>query len=177
MKNYRIVKRIEDVSRKLEVPAEGFPLIDFNLSESEKKLFQRVDEISEEYNRTGNDELLKQNDDLIRKNIEIMQERITELFCYAYPTAICGYTALDREIVNYFFQLHFINFEIDLLECVKSLCRWNESDKEEFLADLKKNGPSYFRIPRGFNDYNQPSTKCVSSSDSDKTEEEKKEQK
>jgi hypothetical protein len=81
-----------------------------------------------------------------------MHRRIQELYCWVIPTAISGYTAIDREIIDCFFQLHFMNFEIDFLQCVKHLHTWTKRDFDEFLCDLKKNGPFLYRIPRGFNE-------------------------
>jgi hypothetical protein len=149
-------RRLEKIEEKLKDTSDGMLLrIDSDSwSEAEKALFRRVDEISDEYERSGNYELLVQNQDLIYKNIEIMHRRIKELYCYIVPTAIAGYTAIDREIIDYFFQQHFMNFEADFIECVKHLHTWTKHDVDKFLCDLKKTGPCYFRIPRGFNDRN-----------------------
>ena len=156
MKNYEKFWRLEKISEKLKDTTAGSLLhIDFDSwSEAEKVLFQKVDEIDEEYQRTGNQEILAKNGDLIYKNIEIMYRRIRELYCWVIPTAISGYTAIDREIIDCFFQLHFMNFEIDFLQCVKHLHTWTQRDFDEFLCDLKKNGPFLYRIPRGFNESN-----------------------
>ncbi len=117
-------------------------------------LFRKVDEIIEEYDRTENPQLLAENGDLIYKNIEIMHKRVKELYCWTIPTVIAGYTSIDREIIDYFFQLHFMNFEADFLQCIKHLHTWTKHDIDEFQSDLKKTGPCYFRIPRGFNESN-----------------------
>ena len=156
MKTSDMFNRVENLSEKLRDTTTGTLLqVDFNsLSEAEKKLFLKVDEVNEEYLRTGSDEVLADNIELIYKSIEVMYKRIAELYCYTVPRAISGVTAIDFEIVNHFFQLHFLNFEADLVECVKNLQRRNESERQNFLCDLKKNGPFFFRIPRGFNDHN-----------------------
>ncbi|MGA2681027.1 MAG: hypothetical protein ABSF44_04415 [Candidatus Bathyarchaeia archaeon] len=155
MKTSDMFRRVENLTEKLKDSTTGsFLRVDFNsFSEAEKALFRKGDEVSEEYYRTGNTELLVKNDDLIYRNIELMWKRITELYCYTVPMSICGATGLNYEIVNYFLKLHFLNFETDLFECVGNLLKWEESDRQEFLSDLKKNGPVLFRIPRGFNDY------------------------
>ena len=138
-------KHVQNLNEKLkDTTTDSYLKVDFNsLSEAEKALFQKVDEISEEYYRTGNEELLAKNNDLIKKNIEVLHKRITELYCYSVPMTICGLTALDEQIVKHFFTQLFLNFEADLFECVKNLQKWEESDRQEFLIDLKKNGPSY----------------------------------
>ena len=57
-----------------------------------------------------------------------------------------------HEIVEYFFRLHFYNFEVDLSECLANVRTWSEKDREEFLLDLKQHGASFFRLPRGYSD-------------------------
>jgi hypothetical protein len=83
-----------------------------------------------------------------------MHRRIKDLYCYTIPTAFAAYSAVDREIVDYFFQLHFMNFEADFIQCLKHVQTWKKQDIDQFLSDLKKFGPHYYRIPRGFNDQN-----------------------
>jgi len=143
---------VENLSEKLEDPTAGSLLhIDPNsFSGAEKALFLKVNEVEEEFKQTGNEEILLKDGDLIYKSIEVMFKRITDLYCYTVPKAICGLTAIDHEIVKHFFQLHFWNFETDLLECILNLQKWEESDRQKFLCDLKKYGPLYFRMPRGF---------------------------
>jgi len=149
-------KRVENITEKLKDPtANSLLRIDVNSwSEAENVLFRKGDEISEEYYRTGNIDVLVKNSDIIYKNIEVMWKRITDLYCYTAPASICGITGLEHEIVEYLFKLHFLNFEIDVFEAVRNLQSWEEKDRQEFLSDLKKNGPRLFRIPRGFNEDN-----------------------
>lgn len=140
------------------------------MSEAEKALFRKVDEISEEFEKTGKVENLAESYELVCKNIEVMLLRTREMYCNVVPNGIAGLTALDKELVNYFFQLHFRNFEFDLFECVKKLLTWKESDVQEFLVDLKKYGPFYFRIPRGFNDPQEMITSKSNSEEAQKVE-------
>ena len=125
--------------------------LDFNsFSEAEKLLFAKVDEIEEEYRQTGSEELLVEKGDLIFKSLEVMLRRITELYCFAVPKVLgCDGT---HDIVEYFFRLHFYNFQEDLSECLAHIRTWSEKDREEFLLDLKQNGASFFRLPRGYSD-------------------------
>ena len=143
-------RRVEVLSEKLKDPtANGRIYLDFNsFSEAEKTLFRKVQEIEEEFQRTGNENLLLENADFILKPSEIIAKRVTELYCHVMTTIL----ACDekREIVDYFFKLHFYNFETDLVECLAHLRNWTDRDREEFMLDLKKNGTHLFRIPRGF---------------------------
>jgi len=177
MKTNDMFRRVENISEKLNDPTTHNLLrVDLNsLSEAEKALFRKVDEISEEYQRTGNPELLVKNDDLIYKNIEIIYKRVTELYCGIIPLFICGATALNYEVVKSFFQLHFLNFEADLFECVRNLQRWEERDIQEFLCEIKSR-PFLIRIPRGFNEYNSKISKTAGNSkEAQKTEDKKPE--
>ena len=60
----------------------------------------------------------------------------------------------NKEIVDYFFKLHFYNFDADLAECLNHLRTWTDKDREEFLSELKEYGANFFRIPRGYNERN-----------------------
>ena len=82
-----------------------------------------------------------------------MLRRITELYCFAVPMVL-GYDG-THDIVEYFFRLHFYNFQADLTECLENVRKtWTEKDMEEFPSDIKQNGAPFYRIPRGFNAYN-----------------------
>lgn len=154
MNNVQLAKRVESLCEKLRDNSSGGILhIDFNsFSEEEKLLFHKVDEIEEKYRQTGSFELLVENSDLIFKNLEVILRRVRELYCYVVPMVLgCDGT---KDVVEYFFRLHFYNFEADLTECLAHVRTWSEKDREEFLLDLSKNGAFFFRIPRGFNDYN-----------------------
>jgi hypothetical protein len=156
MKNDQITKRIEEIDKKLQDPAQKPVRIDYDsFSEAEKKLFEAVAKIQLQDPQTGNHTLIDENNAYFNKVIEVMYNRIRELYCNTIPTAIAGSTLLELDVINYYFKLHFLNFETDLYECLQNLTRWTEKDQQEFVDDLKKNGTRYFRIPRGFNDHNQ----------------------
>ena len=152
MKPWQLNGRVNRLSEQLANPIPTEIKIDVNsFSETEKILFRKVDEIAEKYRQTGSVELLAQNLDLISKNLEIILNRVRELYCAVVPMVLgCDET---NEVVEYFFRLHFYNFEADLTECLAHIRTWSEKDREEFLLDLRKNGSIFFRIPRGFGDY------------------------
>ena len=154
MKPWQLNNKVNNLTKQLADPINPGIKIDFNsFSEAEKLLFAKVDEIEEKYRQTGSEELLVENADLIFKNLEVILRRITELYCFAVPTVLgCDGT---YEIVEYFFRLHFYNFQADLTECLAHVRKtWTEKDRQEFLSDLKQNGAPFYRIPRGFNEYN-----------------------
>jgi hypothetical protein len=154
MKAQKLKRKVDDLSDKISDAAPGGPVhVDFeSFSDAEKLLFQKVDEVEREYLRTGNNELLVKNADLILKNREVIVKRVTELYCHVVPTVLGFYG--KPEIVEYFFKLHFLNFDADLAECLTHVRTWSEKDCEAFLVDLKRTGGLFFRLPRGFNEYN-----------------------
>ena len=160
-------RHLEKLSEKLiDTTVDSHLTLNFSsLSEAEQSLFERVNEISEEYHRTGNEELLVKNNDLIRKDINIMHKRVTEMYCYTVLMTICGLTGLDEQIVKYFFELHFLNFEADLFECVRNLQTWEKSDCQEFFNEQEGKTRKYYSIPRSYGRYNNES-----SSDTDNIE-------
>ena len=154
MKPCQIDNKVNNLNRRLSDPINSGIKIDFNsFSEAEKLLFAKVIEIEEKYRQTDSEELLVENADLIFKSLEVMLRRITELYCFVVPKVLgCDGT---YDIVEYFFKLHFYNFQADLSECLEHIRKtWTEKDREWFLSDLKKNGAPFYRIPRGFNEYN-----------------------
>jgi hypothetical protein len=154
VKNFLLGKRIDDLSKKITEPnPEEIIHIDFNsFSEAEKILFQKTSEIEEEWQKTGNQDILIKNAELLLKPSEVILRRITELYCYVTPALLSG--GQNKEIVDYFFKLHFYNFDADLAECLAHLRTWNDKEKEEFLSELKEYGAHFFRIPRGYNENN-----------------------
>ncbi len=152
MKVLGLNRRVEGLIEKLKDPTVGSLVhLDFDsFSEPEKILFRRVDKIEEKYRQTGSLELLAEDVDLISKSLEVFLRRVRELFCCAVPGVLGGDGA--DEVVEYFFRLHFSNFEADLTECLAQVCSWSEKDREDFLLHLKKNGEVLFRVPRGSND-------------------------
>ena len=154
VKNFALAKRIDNLSKKINDPnPEGIIHIDFeSFSDAERILFRKVDEIEEEFKKTGKEEILLKNAELLLKPSEVIFRRITELYCYVATTLLAG--GQNKEIVDYFFKLHFYNFETDLAECLNHLRAWTDKDRAEFLSELKEYGANMFRIPRGCNERN-----------------------
>jgi hypothetical protein len=150
LKAWQLKRRVDGLSKELSDPGSGGIVhLDFeSFPEAEKLLFHKVGEIEAEFLRTGSTENLEKRMELILKEFEVVLRRVTELYCFAVP--ICLGSVVDREIAEYFFKLHFYNFEADLSECLEHVRTWSDEDRAEFVADLKKNGSMLFRIPRGF---------------------------
>ena len=93
VKNFVLAKRIDNLSKKITDPdTENIIHLDFeSFSEAEKILFRKVNEIEEEFQKTGKEEIPIKNADLLLKPSEIILRRITELYCYVATTLLaCG---------------------------------------------------------------------------------------
>jgi hypothetical protein len=154
LKNDCLIRRVESLSEKLEDKDSGSMLrLDFDsFSEAEKRLFRKVDEIEQKF-QTGSLEATAEDFDLVYKNLEVILRRVRELYCYVVPMVLGSDGS--KEIVEYFFKMHFYNFEADLIECFMNVSTWTEKDRCEFLCDLRESGSVFYKIPRGFNDHNQ----------------------
>ncbi len=154
LKAWKIDRRVDILSGKLnDAPQRNVIHVDFDsFSEEERMLFQKVDEIEEEFLRTKNEEILEKNADLILKNYEIILKRVTELYCHVVPATLGAFG--NREIIEFYFNQHFLNFNIDLAECLERVRGWSENECNEFLEDLHTSGSRFYRIPRGFNEFN-----------------------
>jgi hypothetical protein len=152
LKPWQINRKLNRLSEQLADPIHTQIKIDVKtISEAEKILFLKVDEIEEKYRETGSVEVLVENSDLISKNLEVFLTRVRELYCYVVPMVLgCD---SSNEIVEYFFRLHMCNFEADLTDCLMQVNKWSEKDREDFVLDLRKNGAVFFRIPRSLGDY------------------------
>ena len=177
MKASDLIKRVDGLSEKFnETKPAGMVHLDFDsFSEAEKLLLQKVREIEEKYLHTGSEENLIENAKLVFKSMEIIYTRVRELYCHVTPIILrCGE---DKEIVEHFFRLHFYNFESDIVECLTRVQSWTEKDREKFVRNLRKYGPLYFRIPRGFNEENNESFLDLNNSKDSGDYSEKKEDK
>jgi hypothetical protein len=153
MKSWKLNQKIDTLSKKLnDTTSENTVRLDFeSFSEAEKLLFQKIAEIREEYQRTGNIEVLEKNANLVEKDLEVILTRVIQLFSDVVPRVL-GCEG-NFEVAEYFFQLHFRNFIADLGECLTQVGTWSDEDRKEFIDDLRKNGSFFFRLPRGINEY------------------------
>ena len=154
VKNYDLGKRIDNLAKKITDPeSEKIIHIDFeSFSEAEKTLFRKTNEIVEEFLKTGNGDIPIEDMELIVKSLETKLRRITELYCYFAKKFLT--LNESKEIADYFFNLHFYNFDADLTEIMAFVHTWTNEEKEEFLSFLKKNGAKIPRIRRKYSELN-----------------------
>ena len=134
-----------------DFPIEGTTKIDPNcLTERERKLVRKVDEIQEKYapNLPPLD-VLHENRELFIKASEIVVRRVLDLFVTVMPKAFLG-----DEIEEWYFKLHFYNFMKDWIDCINNVQKWTEEDREEWKKDMKESGMINMipRLPHGWSE-------------------------
>jgi hypothetical protein len=145
MKSWHLHKRVEALSEKLKSVSLDVVRLDFDyFTEPEKQLFNKIWEIQEEYGLNPPPDVVEANKELTFKALEIIFRRVLELFIFTVPKAFCW-----DEIEEWYFKLHFYNFFEDLEECLERVRKWPETEREEFLRDMKESGMinKVFRIP------------------------------
>jgi len=147
LKAWQLKRRVNSLSKQLADPIKTETKIDFNsLSEPEKQLFDRVQEIVDKYAPASPpQDVIDKNADLWNKSLEIFCRRTTELFVDVVPASFCC-----DELGKWYFKLYFYNFWLDWMESMKEL---REMPKEKHEALLLERGEMglldvVFRVPR-----------------------------
>jgi hypothetical protein len=130
-----------------EEPQERAIVFDYEASftDSEKKLFEKIVEF-----QGDNDITIQELDAQFRLIIKANEILLRYGKCTLKNITLSIIGDPDSEIDEWFFNLHFYNFILDLLHCLQRVHTWNEKDKELFLKDLENNDVKnkYFRCPR-----------------------------
>ena len=137
------------MSEKLKPVTSDVIRVDFDsFSEPEKRLFNRIWEIQQEYGVSPPVDVIEANKELIFKASEVVVWRVVQLFVFVMEKLL-----VRDEVEEWYFKLHFYNFFADFSECLANVRKWSDRDCEEFLRDMKENDMmnKVFRIPRGFN--------------------------
>lgn len=137
------------MSEKLKSVVSDAIRVDFDsFSEPEKRLFNRIWEIQQEYGVSPPVDVIEANKELIFKASEVIVRRVIQLFM-----SIMKKLLVHDEVEEWYFKLHFYNFFADLSECLANVRKWSDRDREEFLRDMKENDMmnKVFRIPRSSN--------------------------
>jgi len=137
------------LSERLKSVVSDVIRVDFDsFSEPEKRLFNRIWEIQQEYGVSPPVDVIEANKELIFKASEVIVWRVIQLFVFVMKELL-----VHDEVEEWYFKLHFYNFFADLSECLANVRKWSERDREEFLRDMKENDMmnKVFRIPRSSN--------------------------
>lgn len=149
MKSSSLTKRINNLSARLSAcGSERFAKLCFeSLNEADQKLFEKLVNLDCDRFENCNVETLLEHVDLHLKSYSVMLEYLINMFRYVL---LSPYKNRHRQVYNWFFNLHFYNFFVELFECYSNVSGWSETDFEEFIADLEKNPAkdAVFIIPK-----------------------------
>ena len=131
LKPWQLNRRVNSLSKRIADPVKTETKIDWNcLSEPERQLLDKVQEIVDEYAPASPpQDVIEKNADLWYKGLEIFARRATELFVDVMPASLCC-----DELEEWYFKLYFYNFLFDWLESVQRL---REMPKERHDALLR----------------------------------------
>jgi hypothetical protein len=147
MKSWELNRRVNSLSQGITDPAKTETRIDITcLSEPERQLFIRINEIMEEFKPANPpDDVIEKNADLWNKGLEIFCRRTTELFVHVVPASLCC-----DELEEWYFKIYFYNFWLDWIERVKEVRNMPKKHREELIAERKEMGllDVVFRFPK-----------------------------
>ena len=147
MKPWLLNKRVNNLSSQLSDSAKTETTIDWNcLSEPERQLLSKVDEIVKEYAPSKPpQDIIEKYADLWYKGLEIFGRRATELFIETVPASFCC-----DELEEWYFKIYFHNFMLDWLEQVRQLREMPKEKRTELLVERREMGmlDRVFRLKR-----------------------------
>jgi len=147
LKSWQLNRRVNSLSREITDPVKTETRIDFNcLSEPERQLLDKVQEIVDEYAPASPPEdVIEKNADLWNKGLEIFARRSMELFVDVMPASLCC-----DELEEWYFKMYFYNFLFDWLESVQRLREMPKEQQEALLCERKEMGmlDRVFRLHR-----------------------------
>jgi hypothetical protein len=149
MKSWELNRRVNSLSQEITDPSETETRIDIAcLSEPERQLFAKIDEIVEEYEPANPPEdVIKKNADLCNKGLEIFCRRATELFVGVVPASLCC-----DELEGWYFKVYFYNFWLDWTDQVNKIREMPKKQREELIAERREMGmlDVVFRFPKSW---------------------------
>jgi len=147
LKPWQINRKVGNLTRALDNSAKSETRIDINcLTEPERKLFDRVQEIVDKYAPASPpQDVIEKNADLWYKGLEIFGRRATELFVDVMPASLCC-----DELEQWYFKIYFYNFLFDWLESVEQVCKMPKEERGALILERREMGllDRVFRIKR-----------------------------
>jgi hypothetical protein len=147
MKPWQINNRVNNLSEQIVDYPKTDTTIDWNcLSESERQLLYKLDEIVKKYAPAKPpQDVIEKYADLWYKGLEIFGRRATELFVELVPVSFCC-----DELEEWYFKLYFHNFMLDWLESVQKLRKMPKKQHDELLCERREIGmlDMVFRLKR-----------------------------
>jgi len=135
MKPWQLSRRIDGLSEEIAEPTQAETRIDINcLSQPERQLFERIDEIIDEYKPASPPkDVIEKTADLWNKGLEIFARRTMELFVDIMPASLCC-----DELEEWYFKLYFHNFLLDWIESVHNLREMPKEQHDALLCERKE---------------------------------------
>ena len=147
MKPWRINHKVGSLTRALDDSAKSETRIDIScLTEPERKLFDRVQEIIEKYAPANPpQDVIEKNSNLWNKGLEIFGRRAMELFVEVIPASFCC-----DELEEWYFKVYFHNFLLDWLESVEQVRKMPKEQRDALLCERREMGilDRVFRLKR-----------------------------
>ena len=152
MKPWQLSKRVNNLASQLADSPKTDTNIDWScLSEPERELLTKVDEIIKQYAPTKPPkDVIEKYADLWYKGLEIFGRRATELFVEIVPASFCC-----DELEEWYFKIYFHNFMLNWLESVEQVRKMPKEQHDTLLCERREMGllDKVFRLHR-----NQPQT-------------------
>jgi hypothetical protein len=147
LKSWQLNRKVDHLSLALDDSTKSETRIDINcLTAPERKLFDRVQEIIDEY-APGSPpkDVIEKNADLWYKALEIFGKRATELFVEVVPDSFCC-----DELEKWYFKLYFYNFWLDWMESIKEVRKMPKEQRKALLCERREMGllDRIFRLKR-----------------------------
>jgi hypothetical protein len=145
-------KRIENLSGKLvDEPKEHIAKFDFDsLTDAEKALFNRIEELQKEYGKPLPKQILEANKDLIFKAQEIILKYTSDTFRF---TMLCFLGDPDSKVDQLFFNVLFYKFRKKLMTCLKNIRELPQSIREDYDFMSNKATDEFFDIKQDSVDF------------------------
>jgi hypothetical protein len=152
LKPWQLSKRVNNLASQLADSPKTDTNIDWScLSEPERELLTKVDEIIKQYAPTKPPkDVIEKYADLWYKGLEIFGRRATELFVEIVPASFCC-----DELEEWYFKIYFHNFMLNWLESVEQVRKMPKEQHDTLLCERREMGllDKVFRLHR-----NQPQT-------------------
>jgi hypothetical protein len=149
LKFWELNRKIGCLSQEITDPSRTETRIDVtSLSEPERQLFRRINEIIEKYKPANPpDDVIEKNRDLWNKALEIFARRALELFVGVMPASLCC-----DELETWYFKLYFHNFWLDWLESVYEVRNMPKEQREALISERREMGmlDGVFRFPKSW---------------------------
>ena len=147
MKPWLLNKRVNSLASQLADCPKTDTTIDWScLSEAERQLLTKVDEIIKQYAPAQPpQDIIEKYADLWFKGLEIFGKRATELFIEVVPESFCC-----DELEKWYFKVYFYNFWLDWMESIEQVREMPKEHRKALLCERREMGvlDRVFRLHR-----------------------------